>query len=425
MIHQGFISGLKRTSVQDLQVFKDDEGISSLRRGLPRQEWGRFARLRLVADDDEVLDWDEGGQWIPGLKRRRRGGSGAAAGDGSLVVAFPRIAPSMITDMLLKQDAKFTPTRGLMRVQSDGQLTPAELPENGNVLLIVHGTFSKGENYVQSFQATETGRQFLNDALQKYTAVYTFNHPTISVSPLTNAVDLQRAVNGTRAEIDILSHSRGGLVTRWWCELFDPHLDRCKNAILVGVPLAGTGLAAPPNIRKTLKLLTNYGNALNRAVGMAATAVPILGLVNTLLTVITSVTSLAASTPLPDALMSMIPGLFGQSRVGNNPELLRLHESQGPSERYAAMYANYQSDQPGWRFWKYFSKGFWADVGADIIFDGPNDLVVDTDSMSYLSENSKIKEGRFLDFGTTGEVHHNNYLDHPQAIDFCRRILNF
>ncbi len=124
---------------------------------------------------------------------------------------------------------------------------------------------------------------------------------------MLNAWDLQQFVGGSNASIDIVAHSRGGLVTRWWCEQFDPQADRCKNAILVGSPLAGTGLAAPPNIRKTLQLLTSYGNAISGATKLTSAAVPIMGLVSTLLSVVTSVTSLAAKNTAGRRIVSNDP----------------------------------------------------------------------------------------------------------------------
>ena len=50
--------------------------------------------------------------------------------------------------------------------------------------------------------------------------------------------------------------------------------------------------------------------------------VPLMSVVGVLFRVVTSVTTLAATTPAVDAAVAMIPGLAAQSRVGNNQELL-------------------------------------------------------------------------------------------------------
>ena len=412
MINPDFLNGLKSASTQKLTVEEYEGGPSTVRRRLESRTDSKVARLRLVSTDDGLLDWDEGGSAVPGLSKRRRGSGGATSGSGQLI-SFERIEPSKVGEMLEKQDLKFTPSRGIYGLKTDTSVEKAGFPDNGRVLLIIHGTFSNGDNFLNGFLKTDHGKLLLKDAARKYDKVLFFNHPTLSVSPVVNALDLNRAIGKSKAKIDIISHSRGGLVARWWCEAFDPDLVRCENAILVGSPLAGTGLAAPPNIRKTLKLLTNYGNSLGSMVGMATAAIPILGLVNTLLTIVTSVTSVAASTPIADALMAMVPGLNGQSRVGNSAELLRLHAYNGSADRYAAIKANFQSDNPGWKFWKYFSRGKLADTATDLIFTGDNDLVVDTESMTYLSSSLSVK--RVFDFKTTNLVHHINYFEQPQT----------
>jgi pimeloyl-ACP methyl ester carboxylesterase len=416
MIHANFLNGLKSASTRKLAIETFDSGPSAVRSRLESREISKVARLRLVTTDDGLLDWDIGAPSIPGIRKRRRGSTVSASAEDKLV-SFERLEPSQIVTMLANQDNKFTPSRGIF-VLKNGKLSPARFPKSGRVLLIVHGTFSNGNSLLNGFMGSDKaanahGSQFIVDASKKYDGILFFNHPTITVSPLVNAIDLNRAIGDSKAQIDIISHSRGGLVTRWWCEAFDADVGRCKNAILVGSPLAGTGLAAPPNIRKTLKLLTNYGNALSAATGAASIALPILGLVNTLLSIITSITSIAASTPIADAIMAMVPGLHGQSRVGNNPELLRLHQSNGSVDRYAAIMANFQCEDPGWQFWKFFSKGKLLDSSADIIFTGANDLVVDSDSMTFLSDQLRIE--RVFDFETTPVVHHVNYFDQPET----------
>ena len=54
-----------------------------------------------------------------------------------------------------------------------------------------------------------------------------------------------------------------------------------------------------------------------------------------------------------------------------------------------------------------------ATKATDTIFDGANDCVVDTDSMTFLSDTTRIGNNRMFDFGTTSKVHHTNYYEHP------------
>ena len=72
---------------------------------------------------------------------------------------------------------------------------------------------------------------------------------------MLNAFDLaSRLAKGVPASLDIVAHSRGGLVVRWLCEGFRHPSLRC-NAVLVGSPLAGTSLAAPARARAVMDFL--------------------------------------------------------------------------------------------------------------------------------------------------------------------------
>jgi pimeloyl-ACP methyl ester carboxylesterase len=430
MINQGFVKQLQSTSPDKLRAQSIGNQITAARRVGRSPAVSSTARLQLFASQPDLLDWGDATAIVPGISGRRRGQSQSLEGEIELI-EFPRLPPSEITKMLGEQDDNFTPRRGLRRLNRSMQLETASFPDSGNVLLFIHGTISNGDNNIAGIlnsadtaATSNPGKAFLIDAMKKYSAVYVFDHPTLSVSPIVNALALQQAIRKSKAKIDIICHSRGGLVTRWWCETFDPELDRCKRAILLGSPLAGTGLASPPNIRKTLQLITNYANGLTLVTGASCVLTPIFGLMHVLLRIFTSVTWVAASTPIADSLMAMAPGLFGQSRVGNNPELLMLHELPCVAERYSAVIANFESSNVGWRFWKYFNKERIIDGSTDFLFDGANDLVVDTESMQHLGDKLAIPMKQTLDFGTTNKVHHLNYFSQPETIDFFRKTLD-
>ena len=77
----------------------------------------------------------------------------------------------------------------------------------------------------------------------------------------------------------------------------------------------------------------------------------------------------------------------------------------------------------GWKFWKAFRNPVEriADAATDALFSGPNDLVVDTDSMSRMA--TKVTIGgakRRLDFGTNSNVHHLNYFAQKNTVGFIR-----
>lgn len=380
-------------------------------------------RLQLV-DDDGILEWEEVTGMPPELGRFRSAGATTKPTEcEALELEFQRLPPSKITQFLSGRDDKLTPYRGLRRFNAEtGKLEVASFPTNGEALIFVHGTFSNSENMLAGLMDTGNtiGQEFLNQAVRRYGGnLYTFDHPTLAVSPILNAIDLQRAIAGSDAKVRLVSHSRGGLVSRWWCETFDSAGDRCDRVVFVGSPLAGTGLAAPPNIRDTIHLLTQFSRALQLAAGMTSVAMPVFSVVEAMLRVVTSITGLAARTPVVDAAMAMVPGLFGMSRVGNNPELRRLLETPSAhTDRYFAVSADFQPTDPGWKFWRMFRKEQLVDSAADALFDGANDLVVDTQSMNDLAENLEIPSKRTLDFGQSTRVHHLNYFYQPETATF-------
>jgi pimeloyl-ACP methyl ester carboxylesterase len=381
--------------------------------------------LRLV-DCDGVLQWEERlAGTLPSMRQQMRGQFGSDRAD-ALEFEFKRLAPSQITSFLAKQDQRLTPRRGLARLNPETRTwTKATLPETGRALLLIHGTFSNCDNMLDGFASRSTSKTepvWLDQALKAYDGhVYAFDHPTLSVGPMFNAMDLQREVAGSAAKIDLVCHSRGGLVARWWCEVFDPNSERCGKVVIAGGPLEGTGLASPAHLRETLNCLTQISAAITTATGLVGMAVPMFGVVQAVLKVVTSLTGLASRSPVIDAVVAMIPGLFAMSRVGNNPELLRLLEMGSPStERYHAIISDFQSNEPAWKFWNLYRV---LDAGADAVFQGANDLVVDTTSMVQLGHQQQIAEERTLDFGTNDQVHHLNYFSQPQTQAFLADML--
>ena len=92
------------------------------------------------------------------------------------------------------------------------------------VLVFVHGT---GSSTLGSFGDLQGGQRDIWSALaRRYDdAVYALEHRTLSESPIENALQLARALPaGTR--LDLVSHSRGGLVADLMCLAdLEPHVD--------------------------------------------------------------------------------------------------------------------------------------------------------------------------------------------------------
>jgi pimeloyl-ACP methyl ester carboxylesterase len=382
----------------------------------------QLATVSLVQDDD-VLKWAYDPPPTSARRSGRRAIAAAATEDVVHSFQFLEVPPNQVIAALSSLDGSLTPTRGLRRWTNGTGAAIAKVPA-GRLLLLVHGTFSKGEMFFEELAATPEGQSFLAAAEQKYDAVLTFDHPTLSMSPWLNALDLSRALDGAAGPIDVICHSRGGLVTAWWLFHARPPVER---VVFVGSPLEGTSLAAPARLKAALDLLGNLARAVGTMSASAATAVPLLAAAGGLMKILGGMLSFGAGTPLVDAGVAIVPGLASQSRVANNYELLRLFADQWAKPlALHSVSSDYAPPAPDawWKFWQYFRQipGRIADWGADAIFDGPNDLVVDTASMTELGALS-IPAGRRLVYAAAKGVHHCAYFRQPDTVDFLTSVL--
>jgi len=333
---------------------------------------------------------------------------------------FVALGQNEIGAYLEDLDRQLTPTWGLKQWDAAQQrLVPVgTAAQAGRILLFIHGTFSCAEHLFEEMRNSPNGGAFLARAVGHYDQILAFDHPTVSVSPMINAIDLHRILAGSMADIDLVCHSRGGLVARWWLEAFGGPAG-ARRAIFVGSPLAGTSLASPARLRAGLNVLANFSKLL----GTATMAVPFMKAPAAILRVVGSVVGVTSRMPLVDAAIAMIPGLNGQSLVKNNAELSRLKQCPLNVTNYYFVVSDFESTSAGWNICKYIreAKIRGAETVVDmLVFPGKNDIVVDTDSMTGAAEIA-IDPTRLLDFGTNGEVHHTNYFQNPRTLDFITR----
>jgi hypothetical protein len=389
--------------------------------------------LQLVLDD-HVLRWELKDETDPVQIARRASRRGPSAIDlPRTVIEQFKIMPadgSAISAMLDRLDKHLNADRGLREVKN-GVLGPigAQPAREGRVLLLVHGTFSSASSTLAAWNATEEGRRVLARAERDHTQVLAYEHATLSVSPILNALELKRAFAGSRAKVDVVCHSRGGLVVRWWLEVLDTERLRDARVVFVGAPLHGTSLAAPNRLRHALDMLTNAAFALGSGGLVLAAAIPWLSAVGGILRVFAAGTGAVSKTPLVDATLAMIPGLAGQARTNNNFELegLAAGSARVPSG-YRFVVSNYQPVDRGdrWKFWTYYTQlgAAAADALADFVFNCENDLAVDTSSMTQLAGTlSATDKDQICDFGLSRTVHHLNYFDQPKMYAFIEQSL--
>ncbi len=373
-------------------------------------------------------------RWVDGLGFRQRAHSGRRrrgprrAGNIIKQLKFERLDQNTVGASLQRLDAKLNPTSGTRAWSSTTSARQARPGTNGRILLFVHGTFSKSEAIMDDLNGTAAGKQFFEKAKQEYDQILSFDHPTLSVSPILNAIDLSRHLAATNAKVDVVCHSRGGLVVRCWIEALLANPARIGKVIYVGSPLAGTSLAAPPRLRAGLDLLTNVAEAVGKGSELASTVVPMFTAVTGILKIFGSATKVLAQTPLIDATVFMIPGLSAQSMTGDNSTIIKLREgiNEATARSYYSVAADFEPTAPGWAFWRYFQKPVQrlADVGADMVFESSNDLVVDTRSMNELSDALNISTSHTMPAPAHRDViHHLNYFRQPEVLSFFEKTL--
>ena len=419
------------------------------RRGHDVQRDDPRAAVRLLRDDG-LLHWVyEPPAWLRPAGGARRSWRAVGLDPRETVerIAFPELGENAVTAGLVKLDQRLnpvlaelaTPAQGLRRWDGDTK-SWAPLPAGflagltGRVLVLVHGTFSASAMYAKEFDATVDGEALferLTHARDRYAAVLAFDHPTLSVAPWLNALALRDALADCAAELDFVSHSRGGLVVAWLLRLA-PAL-RARQALFVGSPLAGTSLAAPDKLRQALDTLASVADALAQTAARTGKVAPpglqplALGVAG-LACVLGKVLQLGARTTLADAAVGLVPGLLAQARVANNLELDQLWPLPSGTDVHAigGSFVPAEVNEPLWKLWKRVTdlKGRAAYHGADLIFDQPNDLVVDTASMNRLGD-LPLAAPQWEDLGTSAETHHTNYFQDLRVLNWLDRRLRW
>jgi hypothetical protein len=302
------------------------------------------------------------------------------------------------------------------------------LPEDRvpHILLFVHGTFSSTVGGFAALTGSPWGKALLDAARTKYDAIVGFDHPTLSVDPRVNA---QALLDGlvqyewkSPPAIDIVAHSRGGLVARSLVEDLLPG-SQMKAAIgrivFVGCTNEGTLLAEPDNWKDLVDLYTNLvaaGCRVLEAFGYATVAaviiddlVKVLGLFVKLL-VAATVTDRAA------------PGIAAMEPDGDFVTNINKTQPGQPTpaqSNYYVVQSDFASKFLGKEGPDEFSPRFklWLADGLidKLMKEARNDLVVNTSSMSTID----VAAGKFVkdtyDFGTNAQVYHTNYFTRPEA----------
>lgn len=343
-----------------------------------------------------------------GTRRRPRGLLGRIGGAIIKVILFKVAgwAAEKLLHHLVERHERRRMIEGFKRVAAGGFFdpkSPAMKPSDWTAisgqpaLVFVHGTFSDS---LGAFRRLD--RPTIEALRARYPGgVYAFDHFSLTKSPLENAqMFLASLPDQADLRIDLVTHSRGGLVARSLTELA-PHPNvTFGNVVFFGTPNAGTALADPERLKSCMNLLTNLVNLIPDFAGLFV------------LSWIVAVVQWVAANGV-----GKLPGLVPQSP--SSEFLKSLNDPVTASNaRYAAISADYEADT-----------GLLAklkDAGMDALFAAPNDLVVPTASVTSVdvaAAQPVFVAGRTLSFQGS-RVFHGNFFEQPAARAFLLSVLS-
>lgn len=324
---------------------------------------------------------------------------------GGVTKRLLQVIKSPIDAALLETIHRFEGKPGMLAVR-DGVWQPlvgaeawrALLPPGSErrVLLYVHG--------FNSSVAGSGGGMLVPQLTPSYDAILGYDHPTIGRTPLENALELLAMIpDDLRLAVDLVAHSRGGLVIRSLVELaeWQPKL-RPVRLITAGTPHAGTRLAEPERWDRLVSIGMTLGSWLAVVAGAPFWAPKLLEFV------------------LKAAVQGIfdLPGVGAMTPGGDFLQRLNAPDTAGLDDRvaYAAVTSSFAiSDVVQQGFRQAFSA-----LAAQVFMGEPNDLVVPTASATEIDNLSRtLAPGQQLKVG----VDHGSYFRDPVVGEFLKRQL--
>ncbi|HYW52032.1 MAG TPA: hypothetical protein VE861_15565 [Gemmatimonadaceae bacterium] len=279
----------------------------------------------------------------------------------------------------------------------------------GRSLMFVHGTFSTAHGGFMQLP-----KETLATLSEHYGGrVFAFNHPSLSEDPQSNArkfLELMRAA-GVTLDVDIVCHSRGGLVSRALAEramtsATDADEFRVGAIVFVGTPNAGTLLAHPDHM---MSMIDRYTTAFN--------ILPTGPVEEILEAIVTTVKIIAHAT------MKALDGLMSMNPAGDYLET--INKPGDSPTRYYAIAANFEPNTPTTAPLRTVIKHKVGDAVVDRIFkDAHNDLVVPTDGV-FTAGGPTFPLGTeaCLVFPAERSIWHSAYFEQPETTDRLRQWL--
>ncbi len=263
-------------------------------------------------------------------------------------------------------------------------------------LLLIHGTSSTTDGGFAHFN-----NELLRDLQGRYSGrIFALDHPTIATSPDQNVRWLIDNLPGDGWDLDVIAHSRGGLVARTLVEHASGSAAagriQLNRVVFLGTPNAGTPLADMHRMERYVDVMTNL-------LQFFAIGLPIAG---TLASVLEVVKNIAAGA---------IEGLVGLQSMHPAGDYLRGLSGGDIQPRYFGLASDFEPGADGKMTLKdgVIDRIFGSNVG--------NDLVVPTKGVYDLGN----RKGAFplTDYhvySTEKSVDHSAYIAQPLS----RQLIN-
>jgi pimeloyl-ACP methyl ester carboxylesterase len=273
-------------------------------------------------------------------------------------------------------------------------------------LLIIHGIFSTTEGMLSSLAPS---------VMEQLAAMYegrviAFDQITASRGPEENAKNFLKTVaneaRGSKLELDILCHSRGGIVARTLAErgaeLVPAAACKVNKVFFVATPNQGSRLADPDHLVDMLDVFTNWSTNFSD------------GPVSYSLEVLLSIVKLLAYT-----VAAEVPGVAAMGTKGYIAKTLNAGRDRSPAI-YAAAASNYQ---PSPARDNGFFTGRFANWIMDRVFEKvANDLVVPRDGVFAKNGHPSFPIEDPLVFAPSEAVWHTDFFGHAATTN---KIVSF
>ena len=278
-------------------------------------------------------------------------------------------------------------------------------------LLIVHGIISSTDGMLSKLPQT---------AMEALVAQYSgrvigYDHFTLSLDPDDNATfflnQVKQAIPGASIDLDILCHSRGGIVSRALTErgrtLVPGHNCNFRKVLFVATPNAGSPLGDAEHVVDMVDVFTNFLTKLpdNVATYVVEALLGILKLI-----------AYTAETALP--------GLAAMGTRGYIKTQLNVDGGAFPGLTYGAAAANYDPDPNSPH--AFFAAALNAVADRTFASSGKaigNDLVVPCDGVFAQNGNPLFAIADPLVYQASDYVYHNDFFAHSRTIEYLDKFL--